>query len=126
MLQVVPKDSSFKRAAYSNPPKVEREQPTASRHLAVEEGKIGKRRFVRSIGVEGKTIRNITCRLPVERVFGDPSAEFAVPHMRRVCRGIVIARVDDSVTLGPGEQRAHVGIEDGVLDEVINDIEGKR
>ena len=46
--------------------------------------------------------------------------------MRRVGRGFAIARVDDGVTLGLGEQRAHIGIEDGVLDEVINDVEGKR
>ncbi len=45
--------------------------------------------------------------------------------MRRVGWRIVIASVDDDVKVGPREQRAHIRIENGILDEMIDDVKGE-
>ena len=63
---------------------------------------------------------------PLRAVCLDPGGEVPVPHVRGGPADLRVGRVDDDEPPGRGEQVPEVGLEDRVLDQVVDDVQGER
>jgi hypothetical protein len=90
-----------------------------------EKIEIGEGGVIRSLRIIRVSIRDVRRLLPLGRMLLNPFCKQAMADMRNPTRLDLVTRIDDDKTGRMREKRTHVGIEHGVLNQVVDNIEGK-